>query len=110
LSQDGVVGPDGDAVDEVADVQLGLTKEVAVALVQEGAHDGEDVVLGGVKDLLGDLLGEGFLLGGKSDGRHGTSVAREQFRVDTAASPFVYKNSTNFRDAHPRKGVRLGFA
>ena len=65
------------AVDEFTDVELGVAEEGALVGSDEGAGDGEEFLVGGLADRLGELSGLGFLFGGKGGASHeSTSVAR----------------------------------
>src|SRR5262249_25773650 len=83
-----------------ADGELGVAEEGGVVGSDEGACHVEDVVVAGLGDGLSQLLGlcllsvrERFLHGHFSDIRGG-------FFSKTLRQGLVYKNSTNFRDAH----------
>jgi hypothetical protein len=97
-----LVGAGGDEVGEVAELQLGVAEEGGVGGGGEGAGDGGDEVIGALADGVGQLLGEGFLLGGELGLGHGGLLgdARGGFLAARASCPFVYKDSTNWRDAH----------
>src|SRR5262249_2810295 len=98
--QVGGVGLGADLEDEVADAELGAAEDVAVVGGGEGACDLEDLVLGGLPDGLGQLLGAGLLLGGEGAGRHGRPPwLGDGFSRDASVSPFVYKKFPNFRHA-----------
>src|SRR5579885_1239790 len=94
------VGFGGDAVAEGADGELGVAAEGGVVGGDEGAGNGEDVVVAGLGDGLRQLLGLGFLsvrerfLHGRFSDRGGGFFSK------TLLPRLVYKNSTNFRDAH----------
>ena len=95
-----MVGFGGDAMADSADGELGVAEEGGVVGGDEGAGDVEDVVVAGLGNGLRQLLGlcfvsvrERFLHGRYSDSRGG-------FFSKTLHQGLVYKNSTNFRDAH----------
>src|SRR5262249_23615753 len=93
-----------------ADGELGVAEEGGVVGSDEGACHVEDVVVAGLGDGLSQLLGlcllsvrERFLHGHFSDIRGG-------FFSKTLRQGLVYKNSTNFRDAHTRQQMSRTFA
>src|SRR5579884_889847 len=104
------VGFGGDAVAEGADGELGVAEEGGVVGGDEGAGNGEDVVVAGLGDGLRQLLGLGFLsvrerfLHGRFSDRGGGFFSK------TLLPRLVYKNSTNFRDAHTRQFIPREFS
>ena len=95
-----LVGLGGDAVAEVSDGELGVAEEGGVVAGDEGAGDGEDVLIAGLGDGLGQLLGLGFLSVREGFLQGHFSERGGRFLAETGSCRFVYKNSTNFRDAH----------
>jgi hypothetical protein len=91
-------------VGEVADLELVGAEEVGVAGGDEGAGDLQEFVAGGLGDVAGELLGLGFLVrwGRFLHGRF--SDKGGGFLDATPISPLVYKDSTNWRDAHTTDG------
>jgi hypothetical protein len=69
-----LVGAGGDEQGDVAELQLGVTEEGGVGGGGEGARDLGDEVVGAVADGVGEVAGEGLLLGGELGLRHGTSL------------------------------------
>ena len=61
----GGVGLGGHAEQQGAEVEFGLAEEVAVVLGDEQAGHLEQLVRGGLLELLGELSGFGFLFGGE---------------------------------------------
>jgi hypothetical protein len=96
------VGAGGDEVGEVAELQLGVAEEGGVGSGGEGAGDLGDEVISALAEGVGEFLGEGFLLGGEWGLGHGGLLGdtRGGFPAERASCPFVYKDSTNCRDAH----------
>ncbi len=61
----GAVDLGGHAEQEGAEVELGLPEEVALVLGDEQAGHVQQLVRGGLLELLGELSGFGFLFGGE---------------------------------------------
>jgi hypothetical protein len=71
----GLVGAGGDAVGEVAELQLGVAEEGSIGGGGEGACDLGDEVVGALADGIGEFPGEGFLLGGELGQGQGAFLA-----------------------------------
>src|SRR5215472_4059095 len=97
------VGFGGDAVAERADGELGVAEERGVVGGDESASDGEDVVVAGLGDGLRQLLGLGFLSVRERFLQSRFSERGGGFFNKTFRPGLVYKNSTNFRDAHTHR-------
>jgi hypothetical protein len=100
LSEALLVGLGGDAQDGVADAELGLAEQGGVVGRDEVAGDAQQVLVGGLGDGGGQLLGLGFLRGGEGLLHGGLTDKGGGFFVETPFSSLVYKDSTNCRDAH----------
>src|SRR5262249_22222145 len=77
-------GVSAEAVDGVADLELGGAEEVSVVLAGEQPGELAGLVEEGRLDRLEEALGQGFLFGGKRDVRHGTSVCKRGGRISRA--------------------------
>ena len=100
MSQALLVGLGGDLEGEVPDPELrGAEQGSGVGLPQKLNHL-QQLAFDGDTELLGQLLGSDVLIGGQRF-RHGilTEWIR-RFLAQNVQAWFVYKNSTNFRDAH----------
>jgi hypothetical protein len=75
----GAVDLGGDAEQQGAEVELGLAEEVAFVLGDEQAGHLEQLVRGGLLDLLGELPGFGFLFGGEFDTHTRLPVSKVDF-------------------------------
>jgi hypothetical protein len=94
-------GLGGDLVSEVAEFELGRPKGMSVVGGDESSGEFLDFRFGGLADGLCKGLDVGVLVGGQRGGRHEVaSVARGRFQSTQRTRPFVYKDSTNFQDAH----------
>jgi hypothetical protein len=102
LRQGDLQGLGAGAVDEVAEVELGLSEGVLAGTADQQAGDGEDIAGEGLGDVGGELLGLGFLFSGQWF-LHDALTDRERgFLAGTAHTFFVYKDSTNWRYAHTK--------
>jgi hypothetical protein len=99
-----------DAVAEGADGELGVAEEGGVIGSDKGAGDVQDVVVAGLGDGLGQLLRFGFLSGGEGLCHGRFSDGRSGFFSKTHLPRLVYKDPTNFRDAHTPGSFRAKFA
>jgi len=106
LRQALLVGAARQAQGGVADLELGVAEQLAVALGDEGAGHVQEVLLGRLGQGAGELLGLGFLLGGQRFLHGILTEGTGGFLAETAHSSFVYKESTNFRDAYTRSALR----
>ena len=61
-----------------------------------------DLGVDGLADGLVEVLDLGLLLGRQGCGRHGWTPFPGRVFLNKSAIPLVYKNSTNFQDAHRR--------
>jgi hypothetical protein len=87
-------------VGEGADRKFVLAEEVLVVGGDERARQLVDLGVGGFADGLSQRLGLGELVGGERRGRHAGLLGKGAF-PDNASNPaHVYKDSTNFQDAH----------
>jgi len=81
LSEEGLVGLGAEAVDEVAEVELGVAEEGGLVGGDEGAGDGEEFVVGSLAEGLSELLGLGFAFRGEGGSSHAEGLpARRSFR------------------------------
>jgi hypothetical protein len=100
LRQGGFQGQGADVVDEIAQLQLGLSEGVLARPRDEQAGDLEDVGGDGLGDVESEFLSLGFLFGGQRFLHGSLKDEGGGFLAGTALSSFVYKYSTNFRDAY----------
>jgi hypothetical protein len=64
-------GLGGEAMGDVAGLELGGTEDFAFAFANEQAGQGQNVGAGLVLNALGQALGFGFLFDGQGGGNHG---------------------------------------
>ncbi len=105
-----LVGLGGDVVAEVADGELGITEEGSIIGGDEGAGHTEEVVVGGFGEALREFLGLFFLSGGEGFLHGRFSDVEGGLFSTTLLYGLVYKNSTNFRDAHTERSVQGFFS
>jgi hypothetical protein len=88
---------------EGADLKLGGAEEVLVVGGEEGTGEFFDFGVGGFADGLGEGLDVGGA-GGRGRGCwHEGLRGKDAFSSQAANPAFVYKDSTNFQDAHRKR-------
>ena len=94
-------GLGGDLVGEGADLELVVAEEVGIVGGGEVGGQFADLGVDGLADGSGEVLDLGLLLGRSGVRWHGGLRFRGSgFPQKSPPSPLVYKNSTNFQDAH----------
>jgi hypothetical protein len=89
---------------EVADFELGLSEERGWFSMLKSTNHVADFVFDELGEFHGQLLGGDFLLGSRLLLHNNLTDKRGGFFGKTSDLLFVYKNSTNFRDAHTANG------
>src|SRR5207248_11781372 len=102
--------PGGDLVGQSADLELVLAEEVGIVRGGEVGGEFADLAVDGFVNGSGQILDLGLLLGRQGCRCHGGLPCRGGFSSELTAIALVYKNSTNFQDAHRRtcRGEFLG--
>jgi hypothetical protein len=93
-------GLGADPVGQVADGELGGAEGVGVGGGDQGGGEGLDLGVDGLADRLSERVRLGQLLGGKRRGGHTGLLGRGAFSSEGSIDACVYKDSTNFQDAH----------
>src|SRR5262249_2522812 len=95
-----LVGLGGQGQTEFAHAELGLAEEVGGGAAGQGAGPLQEGGGGGPGECGGELLGLGFLFGAEGVLHDDIPELQGELFSETPYLGFVYKDSTNFRDAH----------
>jgi hypothetical protein len=90
----------GDREGAVADRELGLAEEGSGFGLRKRADPLADCAGDQLREFVGELLGGAILLGSRRLLPENLTDKEGGFLGKTPGLSFVYKNSTNFRDAH----------
>src|SRR5262249_6038589 len=100
--QGGLEGAGAEAVDRVADLELGLTQELIVGLGGEQASEAAGLIQEGLLEGLEEALGFGFLVGGEVH----AGLLRRAILGCVPMSRQVTRFPAHLRDAYPPSRCR----
>jgi hypothetical protein len=98
-----LVGLGGDLEGQVPDGELGLTEQGSGPGLLESTDHFEELPFDELREFVDELLGGDILISAERLLHDGLTDKEGGFLGETPGSSFVYKDSTNFRDAYTEK-------